>query len=148
MARKRKRAPVRTGGVNPALQDLNIRAGFPGFVARSLAAGGAIWQGTLQPRESSPVYHVVIRHSVDGIPKVHVTSPKLRPNPHLYSDGSLCLYWPKEWSWRKDQLLAQTIIPWAALWLYFYELWLDTGEWLGPSSHQLPKIQENKPSAA
>jgi len=148
MAKKRNRPPIRRGGVNPALQSLHVRARFPGFVAKSLGAGGAIWEGTLQPRDSSPVYHVVISHSVDGIPKVHVTSPKILPNHHLYSDGSLCLYWPKHWSWRRHRLLAETIIPWAALWLYFYELWLDTGEWLGPSSHDQPKVQETKPSAA
>jgi len=32
-------------------------------------------------------------------------------------------------------LIATTILPWTALWLYYYELWLDTGKWLGPSSH-------------
>lgn len=32
-------------------------------------------------------------------------------------------------------LIAKTILPWTALWLYYYELWLDTGKWLGPSSH-------------
>jgi hypothetical protein len=32
-------------------------------------------------------------------------------------------------------LIATTLIPWTALWLYYYELWLDTGKWLGPSSH-------------
>ena len=34
-----------------------------------------------------------------------------------------------------DQLIANTIIPWTGSWLFFYELWLDTGKWLGPSSH-------------
>ena len=37
-------------------------------------------------------------------------------------------------------MIADTILPWAALWLVFYELWCDTGRWLGPSSHdQRPK---------
>ncbi len=57
------------------------------------------------------------------------------PNPHLYADGSLCLYWPKEWRWSRKAIIAETILPWAANWLLYYELWLDTGEWLGPSSH-------------
>lgn len=33
------------------------------------------------------------------------------------------------------KLLADTIIPWTVEWLYFYELWLATGEWLGGGEH-------------
>ena len=29
-------------------------------------------------------------------------------------------------------LIARYIVPWAAAWLYFYEVWLDLGVWLGP----------------
>ena len=28
-------------------------------------------------------------------------------------------------------LLAKTTVPWASRWLYYYELWLVTGKWLG-----------------
>jgi hypothetical protein len=66
-----------------------------------------------------------------------VVSPQLAPNPpHVYrsDDDSLCLYWPMEWSWTPTASLAATIVPWSALWLYYYEAWLVTGEWLGPSS--------------
>ncbi len=57
---------------------------------------------------------------------------------HRYPDGSLCLYWPDEWGWTARESLAATIVPWTAFWLYYYELWLVTGEWLGPSSpHRL-----------
>jgi hypothetical protein len=31
--------------------------------------------------------------------------------------------------------LAMTVIPWISEWLYFYELWLVTGEWLGGGTH-------------
>jgi hypothetical protein len=27
--------------------------------------------------------------------------------------------------------IAETIIPWTSEWLYFYELWVFTGEWHG-----------------
>ncbi|MGH8092034.1 MAG: hypothetical protein ACREIF_00990 [Chthoniobacterales bacterium] len=27
--------------------------------------------------------------------------------------------------------LADTIVPWTSRWLYFYEIWLATGEWMG-----------------
>jgi hypothetical protein len=121
--------------VTPALQHLHISHRFPSF-AFSRESGGGAWRGTLQPRESSPAYRVLVRYKVGDVPRVWVTWPKLAPGaPHLYPGGRLCLYWPREWVWRSDELIADTILPWTALWLYFYELWLDCGEWLGPSSH-------------
>lgn len=116
-----------------------MRKHFPGFKGR-LRRGRAVWQGPLQPRATSPRYQVKIVYQLQGLPKVYVLSPPLeQAAEHLYADGSLCLYWPQEWSWHPNKLIAKTIIPWAASWLYFYELWLDTGIWLGPSSHDTPK---------
>jgi hypothetical protein len=31
--------------------------------------------------------------------------------------------------------LDQTIVPWAALWLFFFEEWLATDEWKGGGVH-------------
>ncbi len=31
--------------------------------------------------------------------------------------------------------LADTILPWASLWLFYYEVWLATGEWVGGGEH-------------
>ena len=120
--------------VTLAVQDLHIRRQFPGF-SSILRNGRAVWRGKLQPTEVSPVYTVEVRYQLEATPKVRVLSPVLPENaPHLYGDGSLCLYWPEEWRWQQDVILADTILPWTALWLYYYELWLDTGEWLAPSS--------------
>ena len=33
------------------------------------------------------------------------------------------------------QKFAETIVPWACLWLYYYEVWHATGEWLGGGLH-------------
>jgi hypothetical protein len=138
-SRQRNSGPAPRGRpINAPLQQLHIAHKFPTFT-RLREVGTAIWRGTLQPRESSPVYQVTIsvRLRVGAIPKVRVITPQLAPNaPHLYSDGTLCLYWPQEWRWRETAIIADTILPWTALWLYYYELWLDCGEWLGPSSHQ------------
>jgi hypothetical protein len=27
---------------------------------------------------------------------------------------------------------------WTALWLEYFEIWQETGEWLGPNSHDQP----------
>lgn len=95
-----------------------------------------IAHGYLQPQFTSPLYLVKVVYKLKDIPRVWVVSPTLHPKAvHLYADKHLCLYWPKEWGWRSDQLIANTIIPWTGSWLFFYELWLDTGKWLGPSSH-------------
>jgi len=31
--------------------------------------------------------------------------------------------------------LADTILPWASLWFFYYEIWLATGEWVGGGEH-------------
>ena len=140
MARRTSRPPQRARATNLALQDLHVRARFPGFAGRR---GRSLytWRGRLQPRPTSPAYVVEVRCSAGGVPAVRVLAPPLASGaPHLYRDGTLCLSWPREWTWRGEALMAETILPWTAAWLGYYELWLDTGEWLGPSSHaQLAK---------
>jgi hypothetical protein len=73
----------------------------------------------------------------DGVsrPAVTVVNPSLerRPDaptlPHTYGDTELCLYFPGEWHpW---MLIAYTTVPWCSEWLFYYELWLATGDWLG-----------------
>jgi hypothetical protein len=95
-----------------------------------------IWIGTLHPTEESPVYTVKIAYRERGVPTVWVVSPPLKPDaPHTYgAEGGLCLYTPSEWNWQGDRVIAETIIPWTVSWLRFYELWLDTGKWLGPET--------------
>lgn len=129
-----------------ALQDLHIRGRFPTFARRRNGAHSATWIGKLHPRETSPTYEVAIKYHIGGVPEVRVLSPQLHPcAPHLYEDGTLCLYWPEEWRWGRNAMIAETILPWTALWLYYYELWLDIGEWLGPSSaHGLRKEREDE----
>jgi hypothetical protein len=128
--------------VSLALQDQLIRQRFPGFQCKQMY-GEAIWIGHLQPREFSTIYRVEVRYKLSGCPRVKVLDPSLAPgSPHRYADGTLCLFWPKEWVWCKQSLIAKTIIPWTALWLLYYELWMDIGEWLGPSSHAQPFQQK------
>lgn len=121
--------------LNLAIQGLRVRHKFPGF-SYKIANGTATFFGHLQPRFTSPQYMVKMEYKLKDIPRVWVISPRLHPDAvHLYADKHLCLYWPREWSWTSDQCIADTIIPWTGSWLFYYELWLDTGRWLGPSSH-------------
>jgi hypothetical protein len=108
---------------------------FPQFCPTVSRTGGILWRGTLQPSAESPLYRLRIVHEPHHVPQVFVECPQLRADaPHRYRDGSLCLYWPGEWQWRSGESLAATIVPWAAMWLYYYETWLVTDEWCGPAS--------------
>ncbi len=116
-------------------QAARMRA-FPGFKAK---VRGAVLTavGDVQPTEVSEVYRVKIEYQVWEPPSVWVTSPQLtcRENakkiPHMYGQRELCLYLPGSGEWSGDLSLGHTLIPWISEWLFFYEMWHATGEWLG-----------------
>lgn len=124
----------------PITQVADVKRVFPHFRWTVTRRGGLDWSGTLQPTKDSPVYRVRLLHEPSLVPKVWVITPQLRRDaPHRWpQDGSLCLFWPREWQWRPRESLAATMIPWAAFWLYFHEIWLVTADWLGPSSPHQP----------
>jgi hypothetical protein len=120
---------------DPRKQIAKMRQLFPQFKYKVTAASGVIWRGWLQPQETSQSYQIRIQHTPGSAPRVYVDSPPLAEGVHhLNSDGSLCLYWPKEWRWTPQTVMAETILVWAAMWLFYYELWLEIGEWLGPEA--------------
>ena len=100
-----------------------------------------VWNGQLQPTPASDRYSTRIIYSRRRrSPKVIVISPKLtrrnfEPIPHRYGDGSLCLWQPAYGEWNPAYWIAETVLGWASLWLFFYELWHATGEWLGGGEH-------------
>lgn len=97
--------------------------------------GQLVWTGELTPSPVCETY--LVRVSWDGSrrrPRVKVLRPQLRRRageklPHVFGDGSLCLHFNGEWL--STMPISESIIPWASEWLYFYELWLATGDWLG-----------------
>ncbi len=78
-------------------------------------------------------------------PYVLLLNPELKPRlngsfeeiPHLMycaerpDQSGLCLFDPEGNEWSSHMLIADTTIPWAAKWLYFYELWHYDGVWRG-----------------
>lgn len=62
--------------------------------------------------------------------------------PHVYpwngSGTRLCLWWPKGREWSAQFKVAETLIPWTAEWLYYFELWLLTMTWEGGGEHPTP----------
>lgn len=146
MANHSSRPRSRASRATQALQKFQMRQRFPGFSCHQKGEV-IVWRGELQPRFSSPIYRIEVRCEKLSAPSVKVLSPPLATNPpHVYNDGSLCLYWPMEWQWSGKEIVALTILPWTALWLQLYELWLDTGEWLGSSSHGalIPKAEDER----
>ena len=94
-------------------------------------------QGDVHPSPMSASYRVEIRYAVGKPPEVRVLSPPLTCRegatkiPHMYGQERLCLFFPGSGEWSADLPLGRVFLPWIALWLYYYELWHATGEWLG-----------------
>jgi hypothetical protein len=69
------------------------------------------------------------------------------PPPHVYRLGyppdfpALCLYDPAAGEWSPEAYIAETIIPWTIEWLYWFEVWLLTGEWKGGGRHPEPESE-------
>jgi hypothetical protein len=132
-----KSKPPKTAPLTIGVQDYWMRQIFPGFrFSRSMSS----WVGSLKPSENSPEYIVRISYKLTDIPRVVILKPAIREDaPHRFEDGSLCLYYFKDGSWERNKRVAQTILPWTAEWLCFYEIWLATGEWIGAEAPHLGK---------
>lgn len=109
------------------------------------------WSGKIRPSPLSKEYVVVLFYHLGESPKVWVVGNELEqldnPNfPHKFRIDCenkmvrICLYRYAEFN--SSKFLSNTIIPWTVEWLYFYELWLATGEWLGGGEH--PDVGKEK----
>ena len=121
-------------------QKLILRARYPNskcFIKKNTL----VWTGDIRPSALSRYYHV----------KIIYRDCWLRPNVILYGDVpgitrtdfphhfkldqerktvELCLHLPYEFN-GKTQIIADLIIPWTQDGLFFYEIWLATGNWCG-----------------
>ena len=105
--------------------------------------GELIWVFDARPSPLGRLYRLQIRLKNHEFPTVTVLTPDLselsagRRIPHVYSTAPmrLCLHVPSSDEWRFDKSVADTIVPWAYLWLAYFEHWLATDEWLGGGTH-------------
>ncbi len=108
------------------------------------------YRASISPGAFGRLYQCLLKVKPDGQqPDVIVLEPDLRTLadgkriPHTYAyDGKgtrLCLWWPKGRDWLPSMKLVDTFVPWTAEWLYFFELWLLTGEWSGGGQHPDPR---------
>ncbi|HEY8594574.1 MAG TPA: hypothetical protein VIL84_04955 [Devosiaceae bacterium] len=75
-------------------------------------------------------------------PDIFVENPDIqvlageRKLPHVYHNPlRLCLYLPSSGQWKPSKRLDQTIVPWTAIWLYYFEEWLVSNDWKGGGKH-------------
>lgn len=118
-----------------------MRIKYPQFTSKFISHSGLKVTGVLRPTSRSCYYHFVLRYNLSDSPKIKIICPELIKNskgeeiPHLYPGKNLCLYHPKYKEFQRTDFLCDTIIPWTSLWLYYYEIWLLTDEWLGGGEH-------------
>lgn len=136
--------------ITMAVQDIYVLQKYTGF--KRIKYGRSYrWIGKLRPTPLSTEYEVEIEYEIGRYPKAYVLSPKLHSYdekveiPHIYKDSDgprPCLFLPNSGEWHGKRLIAETIIPWLSIWLFFYEVWLSTGEWLGEGVHPISKERD------
>jgi hypothetical protein len=103
---------------------------------------GLIWNYRTRPYLLCREYAIRIVYEKEGIPKVFVKDPDLsklaegRDLPHVYKRPTrLCLYLPGSGEWLNTMRIDQTLVPWTATWLYYFEEWLVSDDWKGGGEH-------------
>jgi len=119
-----------------AMQGAVLKLLFPDSTVKLNKNISLTWTGNIQPSPLSDVYTVKIRYKLSNRPRVTVVTPELIARngvriPHLFPEKELCLFRYKYYEWNSRMSIAETIVPWASLWLMHYEIWLATGVWCG-----------------
>lgn len=99
-----------------------MQSRFPNFQLHQLPAGLA-WAGWLKPKSSATSYKVSLVYPDDfpySPPKAFVIEPEVDSPKHQFRDGSLCLMYPGDGTWRTSTTAVQAIAM-AAAWLFCYE---------------------------
>ena len=101
------------------------------------------WTGNIIGHPLGRSYTTEIVYRLGSVPQTRVLAPCIvslaegRSVPHLYSQAErrLCLYHPSYREWDASKYIGQTIVPWTATWLYFFEEWLYSNDWKGGGEH-------------
>lgn len=120
--------------------------GIPGAKRRFLSGRAVVYRMQLSPSEASRMYTCeLIVYPGRRPPRMYVVSPDLtqiageREIPHIYASDregvQLCLYYPKHGEWHPSMKLSETFVPWTVRWLWYFEIWLLSGEWHGGGMH-------------
>ena len=116
-------------------QAARFRSSFPAFTTSRPRRSVLLCRGRVQPTALSDTYLVKITYEIQRTPQVDIEEPSLQRRdpheriPHTYDGDRPCTFRPRV-DWRSDRNLT-LIVPWVSMWLFFYEVWFVTGEWLG-----------------
>jgi hypothetical protein len=129
------------------LEQALIREHFPFFHSR-ISGVELTCRGRILPTDQSEAYRVEIKYLPWCAPDVRIIEPEIdfTPGAHMYRSNNLCLYDWREQPWQRNWHLHETVIPWTAEWLVFYELFLLTGKWHGKAADH-PEIKTTNPAA-
>lgn len=111
------------------------------FLRFSLDRFGLVVNGTYRPPSGTVQFKYRLVYSPPLKPKVFIREPFIEYSDdiHMYpQDNSLCLYYPKDFTWTSRCHLFDTIIPWTHGWIVNYELYKLTGRWHHPSVSHRP----------
>ena len=124
---------------NLAEQEAAFKSLYPDFKVHNNLSSLRV-EGWVKPTARSITYWFILKYIVNRRPTIIITEPILELNekqktlPHIFKGDSLCLYYSNK-EFNGSKLLANTVIPWITLWVYYYEIWCVDGEWLGGGIH-------------
>ena len=134
---KKRRGPPRPQAPTLIQQEAALRQRHPWLQTR-LEGGALVAEGLMRPSALSRTYRVRIRYEPGRFPKAEVLDPvpvRRLPEqcvPHTNGADSVpCLFTPRSRDWTRGRYLADSVVPWLAEWLIFYEGWRATGAWDG-----------------
>ncbi len=130
-------------------QQIKLQRQYPEAISK-IKKSTLYWDGWLCPTPLSRQYHVRVEYKRGKRPDVVLMGKNLiginrEDFPHRFvsyrgKQGNndkyavrICLHLRGEFT--GAMFLADTIVPWAVEWLYFYEIWLATGKWCGGGVH-------------
>lgn len=110
--------------------------------------GKLVWHCNLDLGDEHGQYKIKLLYDLHSSPQVFVIEPNLyeltggaKP-PHIYvfneDETKLCLFYPSSGEWAANKFLSDTIVPWACLWLIYFNGWMATGKWYGGGKHPEP----------
>lgn len=137
-----------------AQQFVNVRGNPVSRGDGELRVGRFTWRCSATPSPISRDYDIRIEFRQGRRPEIFVDAPDLqlladgRRIPHLYRQKppKLCLYLPRTYEWQPWMRLDQTVVPWATLWLFYFEEWLGSDDWKGGGMH--PNADDDHEEAA
>lgn len=114
-----------------------LREAYPLGQLASASATALRWFCNVRPTPITDNYFIQFDYTLDNTPRVRVVAPDLvapagKTLPHVFPDGCICIYdcrqGKHEW---EPWMPFSELVPWTALWLYYYEIWVVTGLWHG-----------------